>query len=256
MILKYLKYLFRAKDEHGIHSPFLFNFYLDVVKDQTPFYAFKQIEKLRNELLSSNKTIEVLDLGAGMKTGNGHTHSIKKIAKSSSISPKYGQLLFRLVNYIKPKTILELGTSLGISTLYMSIPSSTTKVITMEGSPEKIKVAKGNFDKLNARNIETVEGNFNDTLSKVLAENPLIDLAFIDGNHRKEPTLKYFEQIAANTNEDSVIIFDDIHWSDEMEEAWNIIIAKQEVKLSLDLFYFGIIFFKKELSKENYVLRF
>ncbi|NQY10044.1 MAG: class I SAM-dependent methyltransferase [Flavobacteriales bacterium] len=254
--MKYLKYLFQSGNEHSIHSPFVFEFYMNVIKDQTPFYAFNQIEKLRAELLATREKIEVLDLGAGMKQGSGSRHSIKKIAQSSSVNAKFGQLLFRMVNFSEIETILEIGTSLGVSTAYMASPDKKAKMITMEGSPEKVRIAQKNFEQLDLPNIEVIEGSFDDQLPTVLKNYPKLDFVFIDGNHRKDPTIKYFDLIANNCHNDTIVVLDDIHWSDEMDDAWNQIIKRSDVTVSLDLFYFGIIFFKKELTKQNFTLRF
>ena len=256
MILKYFKYLVKSVDEHSIHSPFVFDFYLNVIKDQTPFYVFDQIEESRSELLSSNEKIEVADLGAGMKQNSGTVHTIRKIARNSSVSPKFGQLLFRMVNYFKPSVILEIGTSLGVSSMYLASPNKSSKIITMEGSPEKIRIAKTGFDAFNLSNIEVIEGNFDNELPKILKQYPQIDFVFIDGNHRKEPTINYFNLLMKNSHNETVMVFDDIHWSNGMEEAWNEIVQNKEVTITMDLFYFGIVFFKKELSKQNFVLRF
>ena len=90
MILKYLKYLFQSGNEHSIHSPFVFEFYMNVIKDQTPFYAFNQIEKLRAELLATREKIEVLDLGAGMKQDRTFKWSLKKVVSfMQAVRPSY-----------------------------------------------------------------------------------------------------------------------------------------------------------------------
>lgn len=251
-ILKYFKYYFSAKTKHGIHSPFVFDLATSVLENKNQFYDYEKIEKLRSKLLENTKEIFVTDLGAG-KSGK---RRICDIAKQAEKSKKYGQLLFRLVNKFRPETILDLGTSLGITTLYLASANKQSKVITIEGCPETAKVAEKNFKKYDAKNIQQVIGNFDDVLVSVRAKHNQLDFVFFDGNHKKEPTLRYFTQCLQYINNDSVFVFDDIHWSDEMEEAWEEIKNHSEVTVTMDLFFLGIVFFRKEQSKEHFIVRF
>ena len=170
---------------------------------------------------------------------------------------KFSQLFFRMVNYYQPQYIFELGTSLGITSSYMASALPSAKVVTMEGAPAVAAVAKSNFKKLSLSNIQVVEGNFDATLPSVLQSTPSVGLAFVDGNHRKGPTLQYFEQLLNKANDNSILIFDDIHWSREMEEAWASIQSHPRVTLTIDLFFIGIIFFRKEQkAKQHFIVRF
>jgi predicted O-methyltransferase YrrM len=182
---------------------------------------------------------------------------ISAIAKSSLKPKKYSQLIFRIVHYYKPNTILELGTSLGITTSYLAFANPAAKIITMEGAPEVASTAKKNFKQLLLYNINIVEGNFDDTLPSVTGQLSSVDFAFIDGNHRKEPTLKYFNQLIKLSTSTTILIFDDIHWSIEMEEAWDEIKLHPLVTLTIDLFFIGIVFFRKEQkTNEHFTIRF
>lgn len=250
----YLKYLFTAKSANSIHSPFVFDLYTNLLSDSNPFYAFNKIEDLRLVLENDGRKIKVVDFG----TKKSRIRKIKSIAGNSATPAKYGQLLFRLVNKFQSHTILEIGTSLGLGTLYLATPDSKARVITLEGCPEISKIAKTNFEKLKVKNIEQVAGNFEEKLPQVLEKisSSSLDFVFFDGNHRKEPTLRYFEQCLKKSHSDTIFVFDDIHWSDEMEEAWEEIKRKPEVKITIDLFFFGIVFFKRELTKQDFVLRF
>lgn len=256
IFFRYLKYFFSSKSAGSIHSPFVFDLYANLIRDNTPFYVFDRIEDLRLVLENDNRQVQMVDYG----TKRSGLQKIKSIAKNSSTRVKYGQLLFRLVNKFRPHTILEIGTSLGLGTLYLAAPDSKSKVITLEGSPEISKIAKSNFEKLKIRNIVQVTGNFDDTLPLVLEKisgaGSSPDFVFFDGNHRKEPTLRYFENCLVKSNSDAIFVLDDIHWSEEMEEAWEEIKKKPEVKVTIDLFFFGIVFFRKELTKQDFVLRF
>ena len=256
---KYLKYYFSAFNGkgHGIHSPFVFNFIAKILNDKKNYACYPTIEAERKKLLHNTAQIEVKDFGAGSALISSDKRQIKRIAASSLKSPKYGQLLFRMVQYFKPQTLLELGTSFGISSSYLASGNTSGKLYSCEGSPEIAAIAQQVFNQLPLKNICLVEGNFDETLSRLLQQSGKIDLAFIDGNHRKAPTLLYFEQILQNCHEQSIVIFDDIHWSKEMEEAWQIAKANEAVTLSINLFFIGILFFNKDFKeKQDFIVRF
>jgi len=148
-----------------------------------------------------------------------------------------------------------MGTSLGISTLYQATAVRSAKVITLEGCPQISAIARENFRWLGTNNVELMTGDFAGTLPKALDKIKCLDYAFFDGNHRKVPTLEYFEKALEYAHEDSIFVFDDIYWSDEMREAWEEIKANPKVTLTIDLFYVGIVFFRKENSeKEHFTL--
>ena len=251
--IKYLKYWFSAKTAHGIHSPFVFQLYNEVINTKGNYYSFDKIEQLRKKLLLSQKEIDVTDLG----TGKSGKRTVSEITKRSLRSAKYGQLLFRLAYYFKPNTILELGTSLGITTSYLAFANPSSKVITIEGCPNISSEAKNCFQSLGLNNIETVVGNFDSVLgSRLKTQDSRLDFVFFDGNHKKNPTLNYFNQCLSHSTNDSVFIFDDIYWSDEMEDVWEEIKSHPKVTVTIDLFFLGIVFFRKEQAKENFILRF
>lgn len=249
-LFKYLKYLLSAKTAHGIHSPFVFELYNAVINKKSNYYIFEKIEHLRKKLLISQKEIDVTDLG----TGKSGKRMVRDIAERSAKDKKYCALLFRLAYHFKPTTILELGTSLGISTAYLASSNLNSKVITIEGCPNTASEARKNFQSLDLQNIESITGNFDDVLCQLPIAN--CQLVFFDGNHKKEPTLKYFSQCLEFAHTHSVFVFDDIHWSDEMEEAWEEIKSHPKVTVSIDLFFMGLIFFRKEQAKEHFVVRY
>jgi len=253
-LLKYIRYWFSSKTAHGIHSPFVFELYNEVINKKGNYYSFDRIEYLRRKLRISNKEIDVTDFG----TGKSGKKTVSEIAEHSAKGKKYCELLFRLAYHFKPTAILELGTSLGISAAYLAFANPNAKVITMEGCPNTASEAKKNFEALGLNNIESVVGNFDVVLLAVLRQLPIANcqLVFFDGNHKKEPTLKYFSQCLQSAHNDSVFIFDDIHWSDEMEQAWEEIKSHPKVSVTIDLFFLGLIFFRKEQAKENFTIRF
>jgi len=251
LIYRYFHYLLKATNKHQIHSPFVYNLYTNIIKEDNSYYLFQNIESVRSKMLLSKEKIEVTDYG----TGISKKRSLRLIAKNSLKSAKSGRLLFRMVNHFQPQTILELGTSLGITSSYLASANSSSKLITIEGSPETAKIAESNFKLLKLRNIKLVIGVFDDVLESELKKLNSVDFVFFDGNHRLKPTLTYFEQCLKYAHENSVFIFDDIHWSNEMEIAWNKIKAHHRVTLSIDLFEMGLIFFRKEQEKQNFVLK-
>lgn len=238
-----------------MHSPFVFEFIEKVLEDNRWFYPFTEIENLRVELYGNRTKIQLTDFGAGSKFHPSGNRSIRSLARHSANKQYACQLLFKIVDSYKPRHILELGTSLGISTLYLSAAAMDAELITIEGDPELAKLARANFKSFGRTNVNLVNGSFAEFLPKVLQEIPQLDLAFIDGNHKKEPTLFYFEQCMGKVHPESILIFDDIHWSGEMNEAWEAIKSDPRVTLSLDLFFMGIVFFRKEFTvKEDYTL--
>ncbi|MBK7443905.1 MAG: class I SAM-dependent methyltransferase [Bacteroidetes bacterium] len=226
----------------------------DVLRDKRHYYAFDEIESRRDGLLADESVIVVEDFGAGSKINKTPERKINAIAKNTLISPKFGQMLFRLTNYLQPAQVLEIGTSLGISTLYLAKACPKAKITTLEGSGNVAKKATEQFNALEAGNIRIVTGEFSATLPAVLAGIKQLDMAFIDGNHRFAPTLAYFELMLPYLNENSVLIFDDIHWSDEMEKAWEAVKSNPQVTLSLDLFFKGIVFFRKDFKQKSHLV--
>lgn len=258
--LKYIKYYIGSGNGkgHGTHSPFVYDFITNVLNNKNEYYCYGPIETLRGQLKRDHSVLEIEDFGAGSRLHKTYTRTISAIAKSSLKPQKYAQLFFRMVDHYQPSNILELGTSLGITTAYLAAANEKIPVTTMEGANAIAAVAVKNFEKLQLKNISVITGNFDETLPSTLQQNfSKIDFAFIDGNHRKEPTIKYFEQLLPVTHANSILIFDDIHWSKEMEEAWEYIKAHKAVTLSIDLFFIGIIFFRMEQkAKQDFIIRF
>jgi len=259
LLLKYLHYYFTASNGngHGMHSPFVFEFITKILNDKTVYPAYEKVEALRNQLLNDNRILEIEDFGAGSVIDKKNRRSISSIAKNAAKPKKFGQLLYRIVKHYQPATILELGTSLGITTSYLSLANPGARLITMEGSTELVEAGKQNFKAIELKNIELIEGNFDHTLTSVVRGLSTVDFSFIDGNHRQEPTERYFNELLTKTNNDSVLVFDDIHWSSEMEAAWETIKNDSAVTCSIDLFFIGIVFLRKEFKeKQHFTIRY
>jgi predicted O-methyltransferase YrrM len=259
LAVKYLRYYSTASNGkgHGTHSPFIFQFITQILNDKQVYPAYDKVENLRRQLMADKTVLTIEDFGAGSSAGIHHTRTVSSIAKHAAKPEKFGQLLFRMVQAYQPATILELGTSLGITTAYLSLAKPDAKLVTMEGASQVAAMAKKNFAVLGILNYQLTEGNFDNTLSSATAVMPSLDFVFIDGNHRQEPTERYFQQLLPYLHNDSVLIFDDIHWSREMEQAWKTIRQHPAVRCSVDLFFIGIVFFRSEFrEKQHFSIRF
>lgn len=256
MIKDFLRYLFKAKDEHALHSPFVFDFYTKIIKNNTQNSEFKSIENLKKNLLNNNQIIEIQDFGAGSRLNKSNQRKISSIASKTSKTLKFGKLFFRIIQQFQYHTILDLGTSLGITTSFLASANKNSQIITFEGCPQTAEIAQKNFHDLNLTNIEVVVGNINETLEKRLSTIAKVDFVFFDANHQYEPTINYFEQCLKKKHEESCFVFDDIYWSEGMKMAWNEIKNHPETSITIDLFWIGIVFFRKKQPKQHFVLRF
>lgn len=254
-LFRYLNYILCSKDEHSIHSPFIFDLYTQVIRVKKRYYLFDKIESIWERLISSNRKITVTDFGAGSKAGNTREKEVATIVRRSEKPAQHAQVLFRLVERFKPSVTFDLGTSFGLTTLYLATASSKNRIITFEGCPQTASIARENFNLLKLKNIHLVEGNLDQTLDSQIASVPQIDFAFFDANHRYSPTLRYFQACLQKAHQDSVFVFDDIHWSEEMEKAWEEIKNHPRVMLTIDLFYMGLVFFRTQQPKQHFILK-
>jgi predicted O-methyltransferase YrrM len=257
--VKWFRYLVLASNSrgHGIHSPFVYELVREVLNDKRNYYAYEKIESVRAELLLDQKILHIDDFGAGSIQPAQKEKKISEIAAGSLSSKKFGKLLFRLANFYRARQIIELGSSLGISTSYLASADAGSQVITLEGSPAIACVAAETFKKLGLNNIILATGRFEETMVKDIPAISKADLVFLDGNHRKKPVLEYFEHFLKNLTPASLFIIHDIHWSTEMEEAWAIIQNHPGVKMTIDIFSAGLVFFREEFQvKQHFMIRF
>jgi predicted O-methyltransferase YrrM len=206
--------------------------------------------------LADNRTITVLDLGAGSHINKNNQKKVSDIAAHALKSPKLAQLLYRITADLQPQNMIELGTCLGVTSIYLQKAAPEAKLYTLEGSPETAAIAKETFIKAGLHKIELITGNFDDTLPGVIKGLDKVDFVFVDGNHQKDATLKYFEWCLPKVHENTLLIFDDIYWSEGMKEAWEEIKAHPNVKITIDLFWIGLVYFKSGQAKENFLVRF
>jgi len=256
---KYIHYYLTASNGkgHGVHSPFVFSFINNVLKDKKQYDCYVTIERQRKALLQDNSIIKVEDFGAGSTTLKSNKRIVKKIAASSLKPKKFAHLLFRITQYYKPAVVLELGTSLGITTSYLALGNKKATVFTCEGSAAIAAIAAKQFSQLQIHNISLVKGDFDTTLPPLLEKIGAIEVVFIDGNHRKEPTLNYFYELLKVAKPNTILIFDDIHWSEEMEAAWHNIQHHSSVTLTIDLFFIGLVFINPDFKvKQHFKIRF
>ncbi len=244
-----LSYLWHGKSRYHVHSDFVFNFINNVLRSKQQLPAFTTIEQKRKDLLKDQRPVEAATLGAASSPET----TVSKKAAQTAINPLYGKLLHRSVAYFGAKNVLEIGSGTGISTLYLASAQGVKHLVSLEGNTSLANVAKEQLQQPGFSHSEILLGNFDSTLSVALGKLSHVDLAFIDGNHQKLPTIEYYEAILPYTHNDSVLVFDDINWSPEMQEAWQAIIARPEVTLSLDLHRLGFVFFRKEFRQPQHL---
>jgi len=240
-----------------VHSPFVYAFIREVLMDQQLYPVYLTAENYRNQLLKDETLLDVQDLGAGSRTGNSRQRRVAGIARSAAKPRKYGRLLFRIAKYYQYDHILELGTSLGVTTTYLTGAGKESRIVTIEGSEAIANKAEEHFHREKLHQIKLIRGHFDEVLSPVLAEMKQVDMAFIDGNHRYEPTMCYFKELLKVVPATGCMVFDDIHWSAEMERAWEEIRNHPSVTLSIDLFFIGLVFFRPDFHQQQFfVIRF
>ncbi|GAA4291963.1 O-methyltransferase [Aestuariibaculum suncheonense] len=249
-VSQYLKFLIRSTNQHGVHSPFVYSLVTKCFYDRKNYPAYKAITNYRKQLISNKESITITDLGAGSHSTTLNTRSVQSIARHSGTPLKRTKLLYRLVNYLECQSVLELGTSLGLSTQAMAL-GNHTKITTVEGCPSIATFSKQHLQHLN--NITLINSEFSSAIETLTTNT--YDLVFFDGNHAKAATLNYFEALLESAHNDSVFIFDDIYWSEGMTEAWETIKQHPKVKVTIDTFYWGFVFFRKEQVKEHFTIR-
>lgn len=255
-VSSYLKHRLTSKSRHGTHSPFVYKLVDEVIYDFNSKAEYNGIETQRKKLLNDDAIITVTDLGAGSQLNKNRTKPVKEIAKNALKSPRLAQLIYRLAKDNAPSNLLELGTCLGITTAYLSKACPESDIITIEGCPETAKKAWQNFQDLEMENVELRVGNFDELLPKVIEESEKLDFVYVDGNHRKDATLNYFNWCLPKVHENTLLIFDDIYWSQGMKEAWEEIKNHPEVTVTVDLFWIGLVYFKKGQVKEHFKIKF
>ncbi|MEM9678909.1 MAG: class I SAM-dependent methyltransferase [Bacteroidota bacterium] len=252
-IQSYIKYKLNAKNQHSVHSPFVYDLVTQCFYDKTTYTDYSRFSTYRNYLLQSDETIEVTDLGEGGKTQRTQKRNVRDIMKIAASPKKAQNLMYRLIRHLDIASILELGTSLGNATYAMALANPSAKITTIEGCPNISRYTSQNLKNRDIKNVEFLTGDFNSVFHEL--NQTTFDLIFFDGNHNEKATINYFETLLERSNNDSVFIFDDIYWSRGMTRAWNYIKAHPKVTVSIDIFFWGIVFFRKEQAKEHFKIR-
>ena len=248
----YIKFIRLSKNRHGVHSPFVYDLVTKCFNDKKIYPEYEILKSHRKALRSDPSMVEMKDFGQGSRVFKGNARKVSAVVKNAGMRKKRQKLLFRIAKYFKSENILELGTSLGLGTVALSLSNEFSAIHTVEGCPNTLLKAQEYFEKFNLHNIQIHQKLFSEFLENTSEK---FDLIFIDGDHNGERTLGYFHSLLKNVHNDSVIIFDDIYWSRDMTAAWQQIIANENVTVSIDTFQWGLVFFRKEQIKEHFIIR-
>ncbi|MCD8538922.1 MAG: class I SAM-dependent methyltransferase [Leadbetterella sp.] len=255
MFFDFLNYYLKAGNAHSIHSPFIFDLYTKVYRDFSANPDFETLEKRRSALKNDPRLIRIEDMGAGSRRNASSERTVGDIARKSLQSPFWCRFFYRLIRHYGHKNILELGTSLGVTTSYLSLAAPDGKVWTLEGCENTLKVARDHFESLRLQNVFPVNGNIDLLLEDTLDKTGPLDFVLFDANHSYQPTLDYFNLCYTRAGENTVFVLDDLYWSDGMKKAWKEICADPRVSLSADFFHIGLVFFRKGVEKQHFVLK-
>ena len=255
LIKDYIHFWWQSGNAHALHSPFMYHLATKCFYDKTKYADYRILKKYQKTLAKNNEIITVNDLGAGSRKLASKQRKVSSIAKIAGSNYTDMKRLYRLSKYFAPKQILELGTSLGKSAFSLSLGNPNASVITVEGDKNISWITQRYFDKFKIKNTQIINQNFDDYLNGLNKTNQQFDMIIMDGNHRYQPTLDYFDKLQKHIHNDTVIIVDDIYWSDEMKLAWQKLKIHQKVRQSIDSFHFGMLFFRKEQFREDFVIR-
>lgn len=254
-IFAYFSHYIKSFHLHGIHSPFIFQLEKKCLRDARSYVDYVKLSSFRESLHHNKSSLHIEDHGAGSKVFKSSERKVTDILQHNCSTTKDTQLLYRLCTYFQVNRVLELGTSLGIATHAMATSRPQAQITTVEGSPEVYEFAKKAFEKQAVKQVNFVNATFKDFFKNQKTPTPIYDLIYIDGHHNGDATCAYFESILNQVHNDSVVIFDDIYWSEDMTRAWNQICRHPQVTASVDCFDFGLIFFRKEQRQERFYVK-
>ncbi len=248
-IRQFLRFYGGAVTKYQLHSPIVASVARALIQDRRWYYAFQDVEVIRRKMRRSDVQLHFTDFGAGQASGQ---RSLQQIVRRSASSRRQGQRLFRLANWLQPQSMLELGSSVGISTMYLASAARTARFITLEGCADCAAIARANLDILGLKNVEVRSGEFDTTLRPALTELAPVDLVYLDGNHRQAPTLAYFELCLAAAQPTTVFVFDDVYWSPEMTAAWQEIQNHARVTTTVDFFDLSLAFITPDFREKQH----
>ncbi len=248
----FMRFYRKAQTLYDVHSPYVARFIGEVLEDDRQYYAFPTIEGYRKQLLENHTSLSIRDLGAGSQVSDTTSRTISDLARHTPVSPRVGRLLFRLVNFQKPKHLLELGTSLGISGMYQSAAAPSKPMWTIEGNPASAEFAQRQFRRIGLLNTQVYNAPFEEALPALLEQMDGLDYAFVDGNHRYEPTERYVNWMLEKVHPGTIIVLADIYWSKEMRAVWDKLRYRPEVRASIDLYDVGLLLFRSEFAEQQH----
>lgn len=254
IVLEYIKYRWKAKGRHGIHSPFIYDLVDECFRLKVEQSDLRKLSGISKQLSTDQRIIEIEDHGAGSKRLSNQ-RKIATIFNTSSSNGKYGRLFYQLMRHFHYKQVLELGTSLGVGTMHFSLGNPQANITTIEGCANTAAIARENFDRLGIKNIQLI----NATFQSYFEENPTLeklDLVFIDGHHERSATLNYLNEIEPFIHEETLIILDDIRWNNDMFRLWNELVESSAYNVTIDLFRMGIISKRSFQEKEHFILKY
>jgi len=253
IFLKYCAFRYQALNAHGLHSPFVYELYTKIIRGRTQDEHFRKMRRFHAEMAASRQPIHYNEFKEGVT--RIHTLTIGKMIRRFGVSPRNGGLLFRLAARFSPEIMLELGSSLGVSSMYLAAAQPNARLITLEACPESALQAAIHHQQAGIRNIRIINTLFDEGLQEVLDSLPRLDLVYLDGNHRYEPTIRYYNMIKPLLHPQSLVILDDIHYSPGMEKAWKEICSDEKVSASVELFHFGLLFYREGMVKQHFRVR-
>jgi len=232
----YLNYYFAANTKYQVHSPFVFEFLSDIFEDDRFYHFFGVIENYRRNLLGTSDKLLI----------NQSEKTINQLAKKLSIEPKVGEILFKTVHKYKPDTLLELGDSLGISALYQATPNPHVPLLTLAANTTLGNAAGNYFKRLGTRNIQVLAGDFSKNISTAIQQLNSVEQLFFNGFWGKTATLSYFEACLAAMPSNAIFIFRSPYASKDTQTFWETIKKHEKVRLSIDIYDLGFLFFRSE----------
>lgn len=252
-LTSYFKFLLHSTNEHGVHSPFVYELVTQCFYDTKKHKEYATLKAYREALAQDNSTVTITDFGAGSRVFKSNQRSVQAIAKNAGITKKRQQLLFRLAQFLKPASVVELGTSVGLGTVALALGVPSKNITTVEGCTATANKAKEYLTHFGIDNVTVVTSTFETFFQQTTTET--FDFVYVDGNHSKEATLHHFTMLLKNVHNNSVLLFDDIYWSPEMTEAWKEICKHPKVTVSIDTFQWGLVFFRSEQPKQHFTIR-
>jgi predicted O-methyltransferase YrrM len=251
---KYLRFLLKANNQHGVHSPFVYQLITQCFYKKTPKNLWRKYLNARQEVFDHQKKNKVTAFAVESKVFKNNERPVSNVVNLVGISNKKAKILIKTISYFKPKNILEIGTSLDLETTAIKIGNKNAAITTLESCPKKSIMGQELFEKNNFNAIEILNSDFSKADPKY-TQNKQFDCVFFDRNQTKQATLNYFEECLKTIHNDSIFIFDAIYWTAEIQEAWSFIKKHPKVTVTIDVFYFGIVFFRKEQEKEHFKIR-